>query len=117
MTVNTVFFHASQLIVLHRSVCVPHSIFAVGYLLLLSCFPVLFVFSRCYVTISRQALPLLFRLISTYSGVVICLLYIFLADDLSGISIDRHVGQDLHEYGALYPSPAAYAKLSTLQAE
>lgn len=102
---------------LHRSVCVPPSIFAVGYLLLLSCFPVLFVFSRCYVTISRQALPLLFRLISTYSGVVICLLYIFLADDLSGISIERHVGQDLHEYGALHPSPAAYAKLSTLQAE
>ena len=50
--------------------------------------------------VTEQAMPVLFRLVSVYCGVVVCLIYVLMADNLSGVAVERHVGHDLQAYGA-----------------
>ena len=75
------------------------SVFAVGYLVMLSVFPLLFVWSTSYKYTSREQFPILFRAISFYSACVLCLLHLFCSHHLTGVAVEKHIGAHLATYG------------------
>ena len=75
----------------------PLSVFSVGYMVLLAVMPFAFVVSKSYRTTSRQAFPRLFRAMAMYAGLVLCLVHIFCADGLTGVSLDDYIGARLRD--------------------
>eukprot|EP00624_Nannochloropsis_granulata_P005297 evm.model.NODE_37437_length_30217_cov_24.682034.8 len=78
----------------------PPLLFSVGYMILLAVMPLAFVVSKSYRIISRQAFPRLFRAMAVYAGIVLCLVHIFCADGLMGISLDDFIGGRLRDDNA-----------------
>jgi hypothetical protein len=90
---------------------VATSVFSLGYLVLLSCFPLLLVWSTSYKETSRKEYPRLIRAVSIYSGLVTCIVYLFLDSEVNHIPIQRHIGDQLDKYGKSC-SPAVTGRVS-----
>lgn len=87
-------------VIWHLALHSPLTVFSVGYMILLAVMPLAFVVSKSYRIISRQAFPRLFRAMAVYAGIVLCLVHIFCADGLMGISLDDFIGGRLRDDNA-----------------
>lgn len=70
---------------------------------MLSTIPLVFVWSESYKDASRRDFPRVFRGISLYAGIVLCLLHLFCSKNLTGVKVDEVIGSQLQHYGKSYP--------------
>lgn len=87
-------------VIWHLAFHSPLTVFSIGYMILLAVMPLAFVVSDSYRIISRHVFPRLFRAMAVYAGIVLCLVHIFCADGLTGISLDDFIGGRLRDGNA-----------------
>jgi hypothetical protein len=61
---------------------------------------VAFILTTSFQKTSRKHFPMLFRAMSAYAGLVLCIVHIFCSQNVTGEAMDEFVGVGLQENGA-----------------